>query len=73
MTSAIGTLLFALGVVALFVWAPDIVPFLKGVTAFSLLFGGAMCLIVSLGTRKSKKDFGKAINDKASEAENTEE
>lgn len=73
MTSAIGFVLFALGVFAVFAWGSELVPFFKGVATLSLLLVGLMCLIIGLGTRKSKKDFGKAIKDKTSAAENTEE
>jgi hypothetical protein len=73
MTSAIGFVLFALGVLAAFVWGAELVPFFKGVVTLTLLFLGLMCLIIGLGTRKSKKDFAKAINDKPSAAENSED
>ena len=71
MNLAIGILLFGLGIIALFAWFAELVPFFKGVLVCSLLMWGAVGIIVGLATRRAKTHLDKAKTDGASEAEET--
>ena len=64
MPFAIGILLFALGVVTVVGWWDAVLPFLKGITAFSLLFWGLIAIIVGYSERRARREFGRAMNDK---------
>lgn len=70
MTLATGFLLFLLGAVALWAWAPELMPFLKGFVVFSLLFWGACCVVVGLSTLKGRRAWEKSLGDSPSQAEN---
>ena len=69
MNLAIGILIFVLGIIALFAWFAELVPFLKGTLVLSLLFWGAAGIVVGLAKTRAKGQRTKARNDKPSEAE----
>lgn len=69
MALVIGFLLFLLGLVAFWGWLPATLPFLKGLVAFSLLFWGAVAMLLGVSERKAKREFRAALNDQPSPAE----
>ena len=69
MNLAIGILLFGLGVIALFAWFAELVPFFKGLIVCSLLGWGLVGIVVGLAKLRAKSHLDKAKADKPSEAE----
>lgn len=63
MALAIGFLLFTLGAVTFYGWLPEMVPFLKGLVSFSLLFWGLLALVVGFSERRAKTQFERAVRD----------
>ncbi len=69
MNLVIGILLFGLGLVTLVAWFGEMVPFFKGVLVCSLLFWGAVAMIVGVAQRKSRAQLDKAKRDEPSKEE----
>ncbi len=63
MASIIGLLLLVLGVVACYAWSVEVLVFLKGLVAFSLLFWGTLSVLVGYAKSKSKREVKAALND----------
>ena len=64
-----GVLLFALGVIALFAWFAELVPFFKGLLVCSLLGWGAVAVVVGVAKARAKRHLAAAKSDEVSEAE----
>ena len=71
MNLVIGILLFGLGLVALLGWLGELVPFLKGVLVLSLMFWGAIAIVIGIAQRKSRGQLERAKKDEASGEEKT--
>lgn len=69
MALVIGLFLVLAGVLLAWVWLGAVVVFLKGLLAFSLVFWGALSLVVSVATLKSKRQRQAAFNDQPSDLE----
>ena len=61
--------MFSLGIIALFAWFAELVPFFKGVLVCSLLLWGAVAIVVGIGKRRARAHLAKAARDKPSQAE----
>ena len=72
MNLVIGILLFGLGIIALFAWLGELISFFKGILVLSLLFWGAIAVVVGLAQRKSKARLDKAKKDAPSPGEGGE-
>ena len=64
-----GILLFALGVIALFAWFVELVPFFKGLLVCSLLGWGAVAVVIGVAKMRARAHLAKAKMDEKSEAE----
>ena len=64
-----GILLFALGVIALFAWFAELLPFFKGLLVCSLLLWGVAAIVVGLAKLRAKRHLAAAKADGESEAE----
>ncbi len=69
MNLAVGILIFGLGIIALFAWFAELVPFFKGLLVCSLLLWGAVSIVVSLARRRANGHLSKAKADAPSEVE----
>ena len=61
--------MFSLGIIALFAWFAELLPFFKGVLVCSLLLWGAVAIVVGLAKRRARGQLEKAAHDKPSRAE----
>ncbi len=61
--------MFGLGIIALFAWFGELVPFFKGVLVCSLLLSGLVGLVAGLAKRRAKGHLAKAKVDEKSQAE----
>lgn len=73
MALAIGFLLFLLGVITFWAWLPWTFHFLQGFVSLSLIFWGAVALLVAYSERKAKKNFADALKDENEEVVETKE
>ena len=64
-----GILLFGLGVIALFAWFAELVPFFKGLLVCSLLLWGAVAVVVGVAKLRAKRHLSRAKADEVSAAE----
>ena len=65
--------MFGLGLIALFAWFTELVPFLKGCLVCALLLGGVVGIVVGLAKLRARRTFAKAAHDKPSQAETKSE
>ena len=66
MNLVIGILLFGLGLVTLVAWFGEMLPFLKGLLVCSLLFWGAVAMVVGATQRRSRAQLERAKADEPS-------
>ena len=69
MNLIVGILLFGLGVIALFAWFGELLPFFKGLLVCSLLAWGVAAIVVGVAKMRAKRHLSKAKVDEKSEAE----
>lgn len=69
MNLIVGILLFGLGVIALFAWFGELVPFFKGLLVCSLLLWGVAAIVVGVAKMRAKWHLARAKTDEKSEAE----